>query len=309
VYDIQHNLDHSGASDVLFAAVERVASFPDAASPLSISQLLQLAQFVQDNLFKIMKHAQHGMRNALAAGNLDTKDLDTMVNILVKDHDGEHVGQVFQRHGDRPTWESEFMTLEVENDDEVLVMKLSLKMEPRRVEFLLESYEKVLRAFMQNPTQTISGVNILGTKENGFLYDVISNRKTLHVPAPSLLHARFDDHTQELPDAIVIDWDATVQVSYAELNARANQVTHYLTNKGVSVRDDSPLILEKPINTTVAILGVMKAGAAYVPLSPDNPVDRNSFTIGDVKGRTVLTETDHADMFSSVPNLNIARID
>ncbi|KAE8373931.1 hypothetical protein BDV26DRAFT_54415 [Aspergillus bertholletiae] len=286
-----------------------LTTVPQKVNVAPESTLLQLAQTVQANLFKILKHSQHGMRNALAAGNLAASGLDTLVNILVKDHDGDQVNQIFQRYGDRSTWESEFTTLEVENDGEALIMKLSSKMEPRRVEFLLESYEKVLREFMQMPTQCISTLDIIGKAESEFLYNEISNRKNLHVPRPSLLHASFEDHARKFPDTHAIDWDGMIHLSYAELDARANRVAHYLIKKGVSVGDAIPLMLEKSVNTIVAILGVMKAGAAYVPLSPDNPVDRNSFIIGDVSARTILTEADYADMFCSIPHLDIARID
>ncbi|KAJ6059370.1 hypothetical protein N7444_003009 [Penicillium canescens] len=291
--------NHTRHADVIFATtlsgrdvpvldVDRLdgptlTTVPQKVNVAPETTLLQLAQTVQANLFKILKHSQHGMRNALAVGNLPASGLDTMVNILVKDHDGEQVNQIFQRYGDRSTWESEFTTLEVENDDETLVMKLSSKMEPRRVKFLLESYEKVLRAFMQTPTQRLSTLDIIGEAETEFLYNEISNRKSLHVPRPSLLHASFEDHARGFPDTHAIDWDGTTQLSYAELNARANRVAHYLIKR--------------------------ESGAAYVPLSPDNPVDRNTFIIDDVKARTILTEADYADMFSFIPHLDIVRID
>ncbi|CAG7924822.1 unnamed protein product [Penicillium olsonii] len=271
--------------------------------------LLQLAQTVQANLFKALKHSQHGMRNALAAGSLGANDLDTMVNILVKDDDGDQVSQIFQRYGDRPTWDSEFTALEIENDNEKLLMKLSSKMETRRVKFLLESYEKVLCAFVQAPMQRVSTLEIMGEAEIDFLHNEISNRKTLHVPQPSLLHANFENHAETSPATHAIDWDGTTQLSYAELNVRANRLSHYLIDNGVRVGDAVPLMLEKSVDTIVAILGVMKAGAAYVPLSPDNPLDRNSFIIGDVNARLILSDLEHAEMFSSVPGLEVAHID
>ncbi|CAG8355140.1 unnamed protein product [Penicillium salamii] len=286
-----------------------LTTVPQKVNVAPEATLLQLAQTLQANLFKTLKHSQHGMRNALSAGNLAASDLDTIVNILVKDHDGDRVSQVFQRYGDRPTWDSEFTALEVENDNEELLIKLSSKMESRRVEFLLESYEKVLRAFTQTPTQHISTLDIMGETETEFLYNDISNRNTLHVPLPSLLHASFEEHAHKLPTTLAIDWDGTTQLSYAELNARADRVSQYLIKKGVRVGDAVPLMLEKSVDTIVAILGVMKAGAAYVPLSPDNPVDRNSFIIGDVKARLILTESEYVEVFSSVPGLEIARID
>ncbi|CAG8140317.1 unnamed protein product [Penicillium olsonii] len=271
--------------------------------------LLQLAQTVQANLFKALKHSQHGMRNALAAGSLGANDLDTMVNILVKDDDGDQVSQIFQRYGDRPTWDSEFTALEIENDNEKLLMKLSSKMEPRRVKFLLESYEKVLCAFVQAPMQRVSTLEIMGEAEIDFLHNEISNRRTLHVPQPSLLHANFENHAETSPATHAIDWDGTTQLSYAELNVRANRLSHYLIDNGVRVGDAVPLMLEKSVDTIVAILGVMKAGAAYVPLSPDNPLDRNSFIIGDVNARLILSDLEHAEMFSSVRGLEVAHID
>ncbi|EPS32046.1 hypothetical protein PDE_07005 [Penicillium oxalicum 114-2] len=267
------------------------------------STLISLTHSIRDNFLRTLKHAHHGIRNALAAAQLNSSSFDTMVNILVKDEDTEEMSQVFHRYGERPVWQSEFTTLEIEEIDNALQISLSSQMEPRRVKFLLDSYAKVLQQFVKEPSQRVRDLQTIGTEEMDFLYNTISNRESLHIPAPSLLHERFENFALETPDVVAIDWDSEIQVTYKQLDTQANLLANYLVSKGVQVGDAVPLMLNKSIDTMVAILGVMKAGAAYVPLSPDNPIDRNAFIAKDVKARFIIVHDEFKADVDGLPDL------
>ncbi|KAL4965406.1 uncharacterized protein BDV14DRAFT_199813 [Aspergillus stella-maris] len=149
---------------------------------------------------------------------------------------------------------------------------------------------------VERPYQPIATVtDVMGDAERDFLLNHISNRESLHVPTPELLHAAFERHAVQCPNAVAIDWNGERQVTSAQLNEMANQLVHALLEDfQVSVGDIIPLMLDKSVNTLVALLGIMKAGAAYVPLSPDNPPDRNAFIIDETQAKMILTETQYS---------------
>ena len=136
-----------------------------------------------------------------------------------------------------------------------------------------------------------------GDTEKEYLLNTLSNRDTLRTPEPELLHARFEGHARKSPEVAAIDWNSIDKVLYSELNAKANQLAHHLIANGTEVGEIVPLILDKSIDTVVAILGVMKAGAAYVPLGPENPVERNSFIIKEVAAKVVILHSAYVDNF------------
>ncbi|KAB2573445.1 Nonribosomal peptide synthetase 3 [Lasiodiplodia theobromae] len=254
----------------------------------------ELAKKTSSGLLELARHAQFGMRNGMKAANMKTDSVDTFLNILVKTEDDGTTGSVFKRYGPRPHWGLYWTTMEVEEAPTETAFRIAGLMEERRLQFIMDAFIETVYSIVNNPTQTIAEISILSSSESSFLNNELSNRATLHRPSPSLLHARFEQHAAETPSAIAIDWQGTERVTYAELNGWANQLAHYLIQHGTRVGDRIPLILDKSIDTMVALLGVMKAGAAYVPMSPDNPVERNLFITADVGAKTLVMHRAHA---------------
>ncbi|KAJ5084968.1 hypothetical protein N7532_009739 [Penicillium argentinense] len=243
----------------------------------------------------------------------DSSLLD-LIQIVSRDllHDrSDKERTMWQPFGKRPPWESEFTTLEVvTNDPGHLQITLTAKMEERQAQFIMESFCRILLAVLEDPHQPASAVDVIGNTEREFLSNELSNRRQLHVPWPELLQEAFERHAAGTPEAIAIDWNGEDTTSYLQLDLRANQLANELVQRhGVSVGDMIPLMLDKSVDMLVAILGVMKAGAAYVPLSPDNPLDRNAFIIGEVQARLVITQTVHSTLIPINDGLSHMHID
>src|SRR5207237_2707949 len=92
------------------------------------------------------------------------------------------------------------------------------------------------------------------------------------------LHQLVEAQVERTPEAVAVVF-ADQQLSYRELNERANQLAHYLQKLGVKAEVPVGLCMERSLEMVVALLGILKAGAAYVPLDPTYPAQRLAFMI------------------------------
>ncbi|KAL7786731.1 hypothetical protein V8C37DRAFT_419449 [Trichoderma ceciliae] len=277
----------------------------------SEDSLLQLTKGVMAQFAELAKYSQAGMQRALRAGNLSPDTFDSLVNILMNNNGSDsqsiEAGRVFKKHGDKPIWGSEFTVLEVEETlgtAEATIVRLSSTMELRRLEFLRDTFVRTVEAILEEPSAKLGNVKALHKTEYNFLSETLSNRSTLHIPKPELLHAAFERYAKNSPLAVAIDFNGEEQVSYAELDRRANRFAHVLRSRGLQTGDMVPLMLDKSVDMMVAILGVMKAGGAYIPLSPDNPIDRNSYIVTDTLARLIVAHREYQEFSTHINDLH-----
>lgn len=110
------------------------------------------------------------------------------------------------------------------------------------------------------------------------------------------VHALFEAQAARNPDAVAIGYgDQTL--TYRELNGRANQLAHFLRRRGIGPDMLVGVSMYRTPLMVIALLGVWKAGAAYVPLDPSYPVDRLTFMVDDAALRLLLTETSVAPLY------------
>lgn len=124
------------------------------------------------------------------------------------------------------------------------------------------------------------------------------------VALPSLLvHQRFEQRASEAPDKTALVYE-DIRWSYGELNQRANQLAHYLRREGIKVGDAVGICIGRTPELILAVLGVLKSGACYVPIDPSYPVDRILMMVEDVpQMRLVLTSRETRARVDSKPIL------
>src|SRR4029079_12433679 len=104
------------------------------------------------------------------------------------------------------------------------------------------------------------------------------------------LHGLFEARVREAPEAEAVAAGGE-RLTYRQLNARANRLSHALRRKGVQCNDVVGLAVERNADIAIGILAILKAGAAYLPLDPDYPRDRLAFVVDDAKARLVLASS------------------
>ena len=103
------------------------------------------------------------------------------------------------------------------------------------------------------------------------------------------MHELFEQHTSADPDAVAITYEQQ-SLTYDELNRRANQLAHHLRALGAGPETLVALFLEPSLELVIAVLGVLKAGAAYVPLDPEYPSERVGFVLQDTAAPLLVTQ-------------------
>ncbi|SFH03173.1 amino acid adenylation domain-containing protein [Duganella sp. CF458] len=146
----------------------------------------------------------------------------------------------------------------------------------------------LLAAMAANPTQAVAQIPLLSAEQQACLLDSFNATGTAF-PQGQLMHGLFEAQAAGQPDALALAYGSTAW-SYQELNRRANQVAHYLRGLGVQPDDRVALCLERGPLMVAGLLGILKAGAAYVPLDPAYPAQRLAFMLSDSAPAALLTE-------------------
>ncbi|HEV7860841.1 MAG TPA: amino acid adenylation domain-containing protein, partial [Pyrinomonadaceae bacterium] len=111
------------------------------------------------------------------------------------------------------------------------------------------------------------------------------------------VHRLFESQAARIPDELAVA-SASQRLTYQELNARANRVAHYLRRLGVGAETPVAICMKRSVEMIVGQLGILKAGAAYLPLDPSSPQDRLTFMLRDSGARVLLTQQGLIENFS-----------
>ena len=156
---------------------------------------------------------------------------------------------------------------------------------------MLGNFETLIQAAVENPDLPLAQLPILSEQEREQVLVEWNRTATDYSrdhPQPCI-HELFEIQAEQSPDAVAVV-AGSQELSYRELNQRANQLARYLLKRGVGPEVPVSMCLDRGPGMMVALLGILKAGGAYVPLDPRLPDDRLSFMLADVKPRLVLTE-------------------
>jgi non-ribosomal peptide synthetase component F len=158
-----------------------------------------------------------------------------------------------------------------------------------RISRMIEHFGRLLEAVVEDPGQRISILPLMPeTEAKQVLIDW--NATAQPRPAEATLARLFEAQVERTPQAsaLVAGDD---RLTYRELNARANQLAHYLRSAGVGPESLVGIFMERSWRMMVGILGVLKAGGAYVPLDPAYPKDRLEFILEDTRAPVLLTQS------------------
>jgi amino acid adenylation domain-containing protein len=143
---------------------------------------------------------------------------------------------------------------------------------------MVEHWTNLLTGIVSAPHNPLSELPMLTEEER---WQLVEEWNGTEAGYPSrCVHELFEEQAQRTPEAVAVEYEGQ-QLSYAELNSRANQLGHYLRKQGVGPEVRVGICLERSLEMVVGLLGILKAGGAYVPLDASYPRERLAYTLKD----------------------------
>ncbi len=155
--------------------------------------------------------------------------------------------------------------------------------------YLHATLERLVAAVSREDGQPLERIDVLPVAERRQILQEFNATQTQYAGS-GLIHELFEAQVAATPTAVAVVFEDE-QLSYAELNARANQLAHYLIGRGVRVEDRVAICVERSVEMLVGMLGVLKSGAGYVPLDPSYPAQRLSYMVQDSAPVMLLTQS------------------
>jgi amino acid adenylation domain-containing protein len=162
---------------------------------------------------------------------------------------------------------------------------------------MMNHFKNLLAAIVENTQQSVALLPLLTPEENYQLLEGWNETKADY-SYNKCIHQLIEEQAARTPDAVAVVFESQ-QLTYAELNSRANQLAHYLRSLGVETEVIVGLCVERSLDMIVALFGILKAGAAYLPLDPEYPQQRLQFMLEDSQVPLLLTQS---SLIDKLPN-------
>jgi amino acid adenylation domain-containing protein len=174
------------------------------------------------------------------------------------------------------------------------------------IERMLENFQVLLSGILADAEQNIWELPLLTESEKHQLL-VTWNQNEVNLNNDKCIHRLFEEQVEKTPDAIAVVFE-NEEITYQELNQRANQIANYLQKLGISANKLVGLCLEPSLARIIGLFGILKAGGVYLPLDPVYPQERLRFMIEDSEVSILLTQEYLADRLL-INSLQVVNLD
>src|SRR6185369_12188155 len=159
---------------------------------------------------------------------------------------------------------------------------------------MVRHLENLIASIMDHPERELRAAEMISAEERRVLLEEW-NETAVEYPRERSVAELFEEVAVRQAEAIAVEYEGE-QLSYEQLNRRANQLAHYLRSKGVGPEVAVGIMLDRSLELIVGLVAILKAGGAYVPLDPQYPQQRLTFMMADSNATTVITQSKYAEV-------------
>jgi len=268
---LRADLSGSPSFKELLSRVKDTCVAADANQDLPFEKLVQELQPERDQsrnpLFQVMFVLQNATPPFTGIPGLRIEPLEVAttrspfdLSLFLRERDGKYIGYI------------EYRTDLFDRD---------------RIERMAGHFQTLLEAIVADPEQPIAMLPIITDAERHQIL-VEWNNTVADYPKDKCIHQLFEEQAERTPDELALEFEEK-QITYRELNRKANQLAHYLVSLGIGPEKLVGISIDRSIEIVVALLGILKAGGAYLPLDPAYPNERLRFMMEDAQVSVLLT--------------------
>jgi amino acid adenylation domain-containing protein len=302
---------YSGQEEIVIASPILVPGHDDNPdNGLRDSLFLRLELSDNPRFDQLLDRVRDAERDARAIRDFDSSELDEMLHTETGselDHLGEvafvsphdmNTGRILPQSRSQKGGRSCRLCLRISVEDSTLTGTLEYSresFEDKSILSFVRHFQTLIRSATQSPGARLSQLGMFSDDElSQLLVDWNGKKREIH---PRCIHEEFELQAERAPDAIAVI-HAGRDVSYYELNARANQLARYLQKNRIGPEVFVGICLNEPLEAIVAIMAIFKAGAAYIPIDPTHPSERSREIVLDSHAATVITTSPFLPVFS-----------
>ncbi len=268
---------------------------------------------IEDTAFSVFRHQKYNYGDVLSTirkeFNFTEKLYDVMISYQNATVTGANIETTWYHSGSQ----SESLQIHIDDRDNEGIFRihydyLTDKFTESEIERVHQHICNLLFDAIGNDLKKLYELNILSDDEKKkLLYEF--NNTSADYPRDKCVHQLFEEQVAKTPDktAVIAD-DKTL--TYAELHEQANRIAHAFIEKGVGVGDIVAFALPRKSYLIATMIGILKAGAAYLPVDPDYPQDRIDYMLADSNAKLFITEDDVHDLLAnddtSNPSVNMS---
>jgi amino acid adenylation domain-containing protein len=157
---------------------------------------------------------------------------------------------------------------------------------------IIGHYNELLHAIGQYEYKKVGELPILTQPEQDLLFKF--NNTQVAYPTETTIINLFEQQARQNPDRVAIVFNED-KLTYGQLNEKANQLGRYLKQKGIKQEELVPVCLERSMEMIIAILGIWKAGGAYIPIDPELPESRIKYELTDIAAKVMISDADNLE--------------
>ncbi len=178
---------------------------------------------------------------------------------------------------------------------------------PDTIQRMVIHFNELLTGIIMDTGQMLGNLSMLtGVEKRQLLINF--NDTGAAYPANKRIEHFFEEQVLLQPNATAVVFNDE-ELTYKQLNQKANQLAHYLQGKGVKANTLVPLFLERGFNMVVAVMAILKAGGAYVPVDPEYPAERIAFMLQEVESPFILSTRQSKSLLQPMTNAQIIDLD
>ncbi|HSG38983.1 MAG TPA: condensation domain-containing protein, partial [Thermoanaerobaculia bacterium] len=210
-------------------------------------------------------------------------------NVLFKPLESKEVEESLKFRGNEMTNTLFDVEVSITKGEPFIRIKFSPRyFEGAEIERAMALYERILHRFAYQAEERLSTEALLDAAERDQLVHAFNDTAASY-PRHLSMHRLFEERAAEAPEAVAVIC-AGRELTYGELDERANRLAHRLLGLGVRRGDNVGVIFERSVDLVVALMAILKAGAAYVPLEPEYPAARKGYILAKSRVSWVLAD-------------------
>jgi len=272
---------------------------------------------IEDTAFSVFRHQKYNYGDVLATIRKEFGFTEKLYDVMISYQNATVTGTDIETTWYHSGSQGESLQIHIDDRDNEGIFRihydyLTDKFAENEIERLHQHICNLLFDAIDDDSKKIYELYILSTAEKQkILYEF--NDTAVDYPRDKCVHQLFEEQAAKTPDKVaIIACDKTL--TYAELNEQANRIAHFLIGKGIGVGDIVAFALPRKSYLIATMFGILKAGAAYLPVDPDYPQDRIDYMLDDSKAKLFITEdnlqelldnNDISDPFIDMPSCNL----